>query len=403
MKNFFYTFFKTDITRKKQTETSQGLVTEEMVINMGPQHPSTHGVLRLELITDGEVVKEVVPHIGYMHRCFEKHAEKLDYQQIIPFVDRIDYLSAMNSEHAYVMGVERLLGLTDKIPKRIEYIRVLVAELNRIASHLLAIGTFGIDIGAVTAFLWCLRDREHILNLLEWVSGARLLYNYIWVGGLFFELPPQYEERVAEFAQYFKPKIRELEILLSENPIFIARTANIGVLPLTTAINYGVTGPVLRGSGLKYDLRKVQGYSVYPELDFEIPIGKGEMGAVGDCWDRYKVRVEEIKQSVKIIEQCVEVLLHKHKRSPDFDPRALCPSRIRPEVEELYSSAENPRGELGFYFIAERQKSIPFRCKARGPSFCNLSVLPALCQNVLIADLVAILGSIDIVLCEVDR
>ncbi|MCS6904600.1 MAG: NADH-quinone oxidoreductase subunit D [Bacteroidia bacterium] len=374
-----------------------------MVINMGPQHPSTHGVLRLELITDGEVVKEVVPHIGYMHRCFEKHAEKLDYQQIIPFVDRIDYLSAMNSEHAYVMGVERLLGLTDKIPKRIEYIRVLVAELNRIASHLLAIGTFGIDIGAVTAFLWCLRDREHILNLLEWVSGARLLYNYIWVGGLFFELPPQYEERVAEFAQYFKPKIRELEILLSENPIFIARTANIGVLPLTTAINYGVTGPVLRGSGLKYDLRKVQGYSVYPELDFEIPIGKGEMGAVGDCWDRYKVRVEEIKQSVKIIEQCVEVLLHKHKRSPDFDPRALCPSRIRPEVEELYSSAENPRGELGFYFIAERQKSIPFRCKARGPSFCNLSVLPALCQNVLIADLVAILGSIDIVLCEVDR
>jgi NADH-quinone oxidoreductase subunit D len=403
MKNFFYTFFKTDITRRKQAENPEGLATEEMIINMGPQHPSTHGVLRLELVTDGEIVKEVIPHLGYMHRCFEKHAEKLDYQQIIPFVDRIDYLSAMNSEHAYAMGVEKLLGLTDKIPKRIEYIRVLVAELNRIASHLLAIGTFGIDIGAVTAFLWCLRDREHILNLLEWASGARLLYNYIWVGGLYYELPPQYEERVLEFVQYFKPKIQELEILLSENPIFVARTANIGVLPLSTAINYGVSGPVLRASGLRFDLRKVEGYSVYPELSFEVPIGKGEMGTIGDCWDRYKVRVEEIKQSVRIIEQCCKVLQLQHPRSPDFDPRALCPSRIRPQLEELYSCAENPRGELGFYFIAEPQKSIPFRCKARGPSFCNLSVLPALCQNVLIADLVAILGSIDIVLCEVDR
>lgn len=379
------------------------LKTEEMVLNMGPQHPSTHGVLRLELVTDGEIIVSVRPHLGYMHRCFEKHAEALTYPQIIPFVDRLDYLGAMNSEHAFVMGVEKMLGISDIIPKRIEYIRVLVSELNRIASHLLAIGTYGIDVGAVTAFLWCLRDREYILNLLEWVCGARMLYNYIWVGGLFYDLPVGFEERCQEFVQYVKPKLAELNQLLATNPIFLERTANIGILPLGTAVQYGVTGPMLRASGLKYDLRKIDGYSVYPELEFKIPIGTGEIGTVGDCWARYKVRADEIAESLHIVTQCVDRLLTDYRRTPDFDPRALCPKKIRPVVDEFYARAENPRGELGFYFIADNKKEIPIRCKARGPSFCNLSVLPELCQNILLADLVAILGSFDIVLCEVDR
>ena len=372
-------------------------------INMGPQHPATHGVLRLELITDGEIVLEVIPHLGYMHRCFEKHCEVLDYQQIIPYVDRMDYLAAMNSEHCFAMGVEKLLDISDKIPKRVEYIRVLVAELNRIASHLLAIGTYAIDIGAVTPFLWCFRDREHIINMLEWVSGARMLYNYIWIGGLFYDLPIGFEERTIQFCNYFKPKLLELNQLLTDNPIFNARTANIGILPLQTAIQFAASGPLLRASGLKYDLRKIDNYSIYPELDFEIPIGKGLVGTVGDCWDRFKVRAEEIEQSLKIISQCADRLLNEHKRTPDFDPRALCPKKFKPLHNQYYVRAENPRGELGYYFIANPKSEIPYRCKARGPSFCNLSLLPELCQNVLLSDLVAIIGSIDIVLCEIDR
>jgi NADH-quinone oxidoreductase subunit D len=382
---------------------SHELGQEEMVLNMGPQHPSTHGVMRLELVTDGEVVRQLVPHIGYMHRCFEKHAESLTYPQIIPYVDRLDYVAAINSEHAYAMGVERMLDLTGTLPKRVEYVRVLVAELNRIASHLLAIGTYGVDLGATTAFLWCMRDREHILNLLEWASGARMLYNYIWVGGLFYDLPVDFEERALEFAQYFAPKLDELDTLLTTNTIFIQRTANIGILPLSTALNYGITGPMLRASGLKYDLRKVDGYSVYPELQFEIPIGQGLMGTLGDCWDRYYVRAQEMRQSLKLVQQCAERLLKDHVRTPDFDPRKLLPRKTRPKAQEFYCRAENPRGELGFYFIADGKSEQPFRCKARGPSFCNLSVLPELCRDVLLADVVAIVGSVDVVMCEVDR
>ncbi|MEO6685167.1 MAG: NADH-quinone oxidoreductase subunit D, partial [Dyadobacter sp.] len=281
---------------------SETLRREEMVLNMGPQHPSTHGVLRLEVVTDGEVVVDVVPHIGYLHRCFEKHAESLPFNQIIPYVDRLDYVAAMNSEHAYVMGVERMLGIENDIPKRIEYIRVVVAELNRLASHFVALGTYAMDIGAYTPFLWMMRDREQILRLLEWTCGARMLYNYVWIGGLFYDLPVGFEERCLEFVNYLKPKLVELQQLVVDNKIFIQRTANVGVLPLPVAINYGCTGPMLRGSGLRYDLRRVDGYSVYPELDFDIPIGEGKMGAVGDCWDRTWVRVVECRESVKIIE-----------------------------------------------------------------------------------------------------
>lgn len=376
---------------------------QEMVINMGPQHPSTHGVLRLELITDGEIVKDIIPHLGYLHRCFDKHAESMNYTKTIPFTDRLDYLASMNNSHAFVMGVERMLGIQDKIPKRIEYIRVLVCELNRIASHLIAIGTYGIDIGAFTPFMWCFRDREHIMNMLEWASGSRMLYNYIWIGGLFYDIPVNFEERCQEFIDYFKPKLVELDDLLSNNQIFIQRTANIGVLPADVAINYGCSGPMLRASGIKWDLRRVDAYSVYPEIDFDIPVGKGEMGKIGDCWDRYKVRVDEVKESVKIIEQCLTRLTKDFKRTPDFDPRALVPKKVNLKAQDYYVRAENPKGELGFYFVTAERTDIPKRIKARGPSFNNLSVLPELGKGVLIADLIAILGSIDIVLGEVDR
>jgi NADH-quinone oxidoreductase subunit D len=380
-----------------------GLRNEEMIINLGPQHPSTHGVLRLEVLMDGEMVKEVVPHLGYLHRCFEKHAERLPYNQVIPFVDRLDYVAAMNCEHAYVMGVEKLMGIHGTLPKRVEYIRVLVAELNRLASHFIAIGTYGLDMGAFTPMFWLMRDREHIMRMLEWASGSRLLYNYMWVGGLFYDLPIGFEEQAGEFVKYLKPKLKELEDLLIFNKIFIERTANVGVLDLDLAINGGASGPMLRGSGLRYDLRKVDGYSVYPELDFEVPMGEGKVGTVGDCWDRTYVRVLEIHESLKIIDQCVQQLSTDHKRTRDFDPQQFLPKKIRPKPQDLYSRLETPKGELGFFFRADGKSDIPVRCKCRSCSLSNLSLLPALAKGVLIADLIAIIGSIDIVMGEVDR
>lgn len=381
----------------------EDLKRDEMIVNIGPQHPSTHGVLRLEVITSGEEIVEVVPHIGYLHRCFEKHAESLPYNQTLPFTDRMDYLAAMNNEHAFAMGVERMLGIEKDIPKRVEYIRVVVAELNRLASHFVALGSYGMDIGAVTAFFWMMRDREHIIRLLEWVSGARMLYNYIWVGGLFYDLPVGFEERCLEFVQYLKPKLKELENVVIDNAIFVNRTANVGVLPVDLAINYGITGPMLRGSGLKYDLRKVDGYSIYPEIDFDVPVGKGQMGQLGDCWDRTWVRVQECYESIRIIEQSLEKLTKEHKRDRDFDPRAMVPKKIRPKAQDLYVRAENPKGETGFYFRADGRSDIPFRCKARGASFVNLSIINELSKGGMIADLIAVIGSIDIVLGEVDR
>lgn len=376
---------------------------EEMIINIGPQHPSTHGVLRLEVLLDGEVVKEVVPHIGYLHRCFEKHGENLPYNQVIPFVDRLDYVAAMSNEHVYAMGVERMLGIDRQIPKRVEYIRVLMAELNRIASHFIAIGTYGMDIGAFTPFFWVMRDREHILRLLEWASGARLLYNYIWIGGLFYDIPVGFEDRCREFVAYLRPKLSELETVLIENKIFVQRTAHVGVLPRDVAINSGITGPMLRAAGLRYDLRRVDGYSVYPELDFDIPIGEGKMGTIGDCWDRTYVRFREMYESLKIVEQCLDKLTTDHKRTRDFDPQALVPKKIRPQAQDFYVRGEIPKGELGFFFRADGKSDVPFRCKCRSCSFVNLSVLPEIARGVLIADLIAIVGSIDMVMGEVDR
>ena len=399
-----YTYHPDHLKNSEPIYTSlNSLKHGEMVFNIGPQHPSTHGVLRLEVVTDGEIVKEVIPHIGYLHRCFEKHAESMPFNQIIPYVDRLDYMSAMNSEHAYAMGVEHMLGITDQIPKRVEYIRVLVAELNRIASHFVAIGTYGLDIGAFTPFLWLMRDREHILRLLEWTCGARMLYNYVWIGGLYYDLPLQFEDRCAEFSAYLKPKLEYLETLLINNKIFVDRTAKVGVLPLDLAVNYGVTGPILRASGLKYDLRKVDGYSVYTELDFDIPIGKGAMGTIGDCWDRTYVRMQECHESLKIIDQCLVKLNHELKRDKEFNPRALVPKKIRPKAGDYYVRAENPKGELGFFFRTDGRSEVPVRCKARGGSFVNLSVLPEISKGVMISDLIAIVGSLDLVLGEVDR
>lgn len=381
----------------------ENLRNEEMLINIGPQHPSTHGVLRLEVLTDGELVVDVVPHLGYLHRCFEKHAQSLPFNQVIPYVDRLDYLAAMNSEHAYAMGVERMLGIDKEIPKRVEYIRVLVAELNRLASHFIAIGTYAMDIGAYTPFLWLFRDRETIMRMLEWTCGARMLYNYIWVGGLFYDAPVGFEEKCKEFCDYMRPKLIELQQIVTDNHIFIQRTANVGTLSLPLAINYGCTGPVLRGSGLRWDLRRVDAYSVYPEIDFEVPIGEGKMGKVGDCWDRNYVRVMECWESLRIIEQCAEKLLKEHKRTAEFDPQAVVPKKIRPPKMDYYVRAENPKGELGFYFRTDGKSDVPVRVKTRACSFNNLSVLAELSKGMLIADLVAIIGSLDIVMGEVDR
>lgn len=367
--------------------------TEKMTLNMGPQHPSTHGVLRLEVELDGEVVTKVIPHIGYLHRCFEKHCEALTYPQIIPYVDRLDYLASMNNELGYAVAVEKLMNI--QVPERVEYIRVIMSELQRIASHLVAVGTYGIDIGAFTPFLYCFRDREKILSLFEMTCGARLLYNYIWIGGLSHDLHPDFLRLTGEFIEYFKPTIKEINNLLSYNSIFIERTANIGILPVDKAINYGITGPNLRASGFKWDLRKDDPYSIYDRFDFDIPIGQGLQGTVGDSWDRYYLRVLEIEQSIRIIEQAL-------KQIPDGDISSAIPKRIKPPEGEIYARVENPKGELGFFIISKGQLQ-PFRVKVRPPSFVNLAVMDELCRGHLVADAIAILGSIDIVLGEIDR
>jgi NADH-quinone oxidoreductase subunit D len=370
--------------------------TEEMLLNMGPQHPSTHGVLRLEVRTDGEVVLEAVPHIGYLHRCFEKHAENIPFPGVVPFVDRMDYLSSMNQELGYVLAVEKLLGI--RVPDRVEYIRVIMAELNRIASHLVAFGTYGLDTGAVTPFLFAFRDRERILDLFEMTCGARLLYNYIWIGGLSHDLPPYGKKKIREFLDYFEPKIKEYNDLLSYNKIFIERTANVGILPVDLAINYSITGPNLRGSGVKWDIRKDEPYSVYDRFDFDIPIGRGEHGTPGDCWDRYMVRMREIEQSVRIIRQAIEQL-------PDGDVHAALPRKIRPPKNgDVYVRTETPRGELGYYIVSDGEGSeTAWRIKSRSPCFVVMSVFREISRGAMIADLIAILGSLDIVLGEIDR
>jgi len=367
---------------------------ERMTLQMGPQHPATHGVLRLELETDGEAVTRLTPHIGYLHRCFEKVAENVSYPQIVPYADRLDYVAAMNMSLGYVLTVEKLMGI--EVNERVKTIRVICAELNRIASHLIALATNALDIGAWTPFLLLFQEREHVLDLLEELSGARLLYNYVCIGGLAFDLPEGWTAKVREFCDYFDPKIPELNDLLSNNKIFIERTGNVGVLPPDIAIAYGVTGPNLRGSGVKWDLRKDEPYSGYEAYDFEVQVGTGEMGQVGDCWDRYMVRVREMEQSVKIIRQALD-------RLPEGDVKEKIPRSFnKMPVGECYVRTEAPRGEIGFYLVSDGKKT-PYRLKARSGCFTAISALPAFAPGCLIADLVAIVASIDIVLGEVDR
>lgn len=369
------------------------LHSDEMVLNMGPQHPSTHGVLRLKIRTDGEIVSRIEPIIGYLHRCFEKHCEYLSYEQIVPFTDRTDYLASMNMNDAYAIAVEKLMDI--EIPERVQYIRVIMAELQRIASHLVAIGTFGLDVGGITPFTWTIRDRERILDLFEYVCGARLLYNYIWVGGVSHDLPEKFIRRTMEFLDYFEPQIDEYNQILTYNKIFIERTADVGILTPKVAVNYGCTGPVLRGSGVKWDLRKTEPYAVYDKFDFDIAVGDGRMGSVGDTWDRYFVRIAEMKESVKILRQALAQI-------PGGDVHAAVPKKVRIKGGSVYSRYESARGEVGFYIIAGG-KDKPMRVKMRSPAFCNLSALSEIAEGWMISDVIAILGSLDIVLGEIDR
>ena len=366
---------------------------EEMVLNIGPQHPSTHGVLRLKVKTDGEIISEITPVIGYLHRCFEKHCENMTYDQVIPYTDRCDYLAAMANNFGYVVAVEELMEL--KVPEKVEYIRVIMAELQRIASHLLALGVYGLDIGAFTPFLFMLRDRERILDMFEMTCGARLLYNYMWVGGVSHDLPKGFVETAFQFLDYFEPQIEEYNNLLTYNKIFIERTADIGVLPADVAISYGVSGPNLRASGVKWDLRKNDTYSIYDKFEFEIPVGDGRMGTIGDCWDRYYVRVLEMKESVKILRQALRDI-------PSGDVHAALPKKIRPKVGEVYSRYESARGDVGFY-IRSNGKNIPTRVKMRSPAYSNLSVINEVSSGWMISDVITVLGSLDIVLGEIDR
>jgi len=376
------------------TSTGHKLRHEEVVINVGPQHPATHGVLRMEVVLDGEIVVDVIPHIGYLHRCFEKHAETMtNYQQVVPYVDRMDYCAAMNMDFGYVLAVEKLLGI--QVPERVEYIRVIMAELQRIASHLIAAGTYGLDIGAWTPFLYMFRERERILDLFEMTCGARLLYNYMWVGGLSHDLPPGFVDKAKDFCSYFRPKVKEYNDLLSFNEIFVRRTANVGVLPEATAVAYGCSGPVLRGSGVNFDIRRDDPYSVYHKFDWEPQIGRGERGTPGDCWDRYMVRIREMEQSINIVEQALNQL-------PEGNVSSAIPKRIRPNPGDVYVRTESARGELGFYVISDGTGS-PYRVKGRSPCFSNLSVISEISRGCMVADLIAIAGSLDIVLGEVDR
>jgi len=379
--------------------TTRTLRTDTMVLNMGPQHPSTHGVLRLELMTDGEVVEEAIPHIGYLHRNFEKHAENLTYPQIIPYTDRMDYIAAMNNELGWVLAVEKLMARGPKaivIPEKAEYIRVLVCELNRIASHLLAFGTYGMDIGAMTPFLYAFRDREQILEMFEELCGARLLYNYIRIGGVSRDFPPGFHHKVRRFLKYFGPQIDIYDTLLTHNKIFLERTKGLGVWGVDKCIENGWTGPNIRGAGLAWDLRKDEPYGIYDRFDFDIPVGEN-----GDCWDRYKVRMDEMRESTKI---SLQVLDQMEERGllEDENFTAKVRGTLRPPAGEIYVRTETPRGDLGYYIHSDGSDR-PSRVKVRSPCFTALSAMQEISRGLLIADVVAIIGSIDIVMGEVDR
>ena len=363
--------------------------TQDLLLNVGPQHPSTHGVFRMVLWVDGEKIVDVVPHIGYLHRGSEKLCEGEQYNQVITLFDRMDYIANFNNEHVYVRAVEKLMGL--EVSERSEYIRVILCELNRIASHMLFIATMGLDAGAMTPSMFCFRGRERIQGLFESVSGARMMHNYFRIGGLKEDVPDDFVHQVREVLDLVKKDTEESEKLLSFNEIFLARLKNIAVMSAEDAIDFGLTGPCLRASGVDYDVRKAAPYSVYDRFDFDVPIGLD-----GDCWDRYYLRVQEVYQSIRIVEQALEQL-------PSGDVASSLGRRLlRPPAGEVYVRGENPRGELGVYLNSDGTDR-PYRIKVRPPSFCNLSSLKHMLKDSWIADSVVILGALDIVLGEVDR
>ncbi|MFO0948349.1 MAG: NADH-quinone oxidoreductase subunit D [Planctomycetota bacterium] len=382
-----------------QTVVEFDVRTDEMLINMGPQHPSTHGVLRLVLRSDGEVVSEITPHIGYLHRCAEKIGENVDPLQFIPYSDRMDYLAGMNMNLGYSVAVEKLMGI--EIPQKAKYLRIIIAEMNRIASHLVGMGTYGLDLGSFSPFLYAFREREKILDLFEEVCGARLTYSYITIGGAHDDLPDGWLNRCQDFLEYFQPRIQEYHTLLTDNQIFIKRTANIGNLSPELAKSYGCSGPVLRGSGIDWDLRRDVPYLPYHEFDWKVAVAPfpnaPPESVLGDSWNRYYVRMMEVVQSVSLVLQAIE----KYK-SAEGSHRAELPRSMKIPVGEVYVETECPRGAMGFMVIG-RDDPIPLRVRAKSSCFCNLACCSEISRGCLIADIPAIVGSLDIVMGEIDR
>ncbi len=388
---------------------------EKMVLNMGPSHPSTHGVLRILLELDGEIVTKAMPDVGYLHRGDEKIAENMTYTQFIPYTDRLDYLAPLANNVAYALAVEKLLGIEKQLPPRCQYIRVVCCELARISAHLLGLGAYAMDVGALTVFLHTFTEREKIYNLCESLTGARFTTSYTRIGGLARDLPPGWADAVRKFCDEVVVNFDESEKLLTRNPIFVDRTKGVGIISPADAIDFGLSGPNLRGSGVDHDLRKAHPYLVYGELEFDVPLG-----SVGDCYDRYLVRMEEMRQSVRIIRQCLDrmpggpvnvadgkvILPPKQKVMTSMEELIhqflLVTQGMNAPAGEVYFGAENPKGELGFY-IHSKGGGTPHRLKIRAPSFCNLSILPHVLPGHMMSDVVSILGSIDFVMGECDR
>lgn len=363
--------------------------TEPFVLNIGPVHPSTHGVFRMRATLDGEVVVDLEPVFGYLHRGIEKLAEERTYTGIIPLTDRLDYLASMTNNLSYVISVEKLAGIT--VPERAEYLRVILAELQRIASHLIAVGAFLNDCGAFfTPFLYMFREREKIIDLFDMVSGQRLLYNFMRIGGFNQDVPKEFFPALEKFVGQMPGYIDEYDRLLAENEILLARSQGVGILSRDMAINIGASGPVLRASGVQWDIRKVDPYSVYHRFEFDIPTG-----TKGDCYDRYRVRIAEMRQSLRILEQAI-------KDTPQGPVKSNVPRVIRPPAGEAYGRIEAPKGELGFYLVSDGSIA-PYRCHIRAPSLINLTALREMIVGWKLQDAILIFGSIDITMGEVDR
>ena len=365
------------------------LHTEPITINIGPQHPSTHGVFRLRVTFDGEVIQDLEPVFGYLHRGTEKLAEERSYTQVVTLTDRMDYVASMTNNQAYVLAVEKLGGI--EVPERGMYLRVIAAELQRIASHLIATGFLLQDLGAMgTPLMYCFRERERILDLFEMLCGARITYSYMRPGGVFQDAPDDFWPALRYFLDEMPHYVDELERLLTENEILLVRTKDVGILTAEQAINCSISGPNLRGSGVPWDLRQVDPYEIYDKLDFEVPLGSR-----GDCYDRFIVRILEIRQSLKMVEQCARDI-------PGGPVRAELPFFLRPPIGDAYAHVEAPKGELGFYLVSDGGIS-PYRCKVRSPSFINITALRDILIGWKVADLIVIFGSIDINMGEVDR